>query len=123
MLYENVTDGIIRCYYDVYNTLGYGFLEKIYENAMMIKLRKAGFMCIQQPPIDVFFECEIVGSYNADIIVDTKIILEIKAGDSVHIPAHEYQLINYLKATELEIGLLLFFGKNPCVKRKVYSNN
>ena len=99
MLYENVTVEIIRCYYDVYNTLGYGFLEKIYENAMMIKLRKAGFNCIQQPPIDAFFESEIVGSYNAEIIVDAKIILEIKAGDSEHIPAHEYQLINYLKAT------------------------
>lgn len=122
MLHEEITDKIIKCYYEVYNALGYGFLEKVYENAMVIKLRSEGFTCLQQCPVEVFFMGEVVGSYNADIIVNGKIIIEIKAGDSAHIPAHEYQLINYLKATEIEVGLLLFFGKNAVVKRKIFSN-
>ena len=122
MLYEETTEKIIQCYYDVYNTLGYGFLEKVYENALLIKLRSEGFSCLQQTPVEVCYMGEVVGSYFADIILDSKIIIEIKAGDSIHIPAHEYQLINYLKATEIEVGLLLFFGKNPVVKRKIFSN-
>ena len=122
MLHEEITDKIIKCYYEVYNALGYGFLEKVYENAMVIKLRSEGFTCLQQCPVEVFFMGEVVGSYNADIIVNGKIIIEIKAGDSADIPAHEYQLINYLKATEIEVGLLLFFGKNAVVKRKIFSN-
>ncbi len=122
MLHEEITDKIIKCYYEVYNALGYGFLEKVYENALTIKLRSEGFSCLQQCPVEVFFMGEVVGSYSADIIADNKIIIEIKAGDSAHIPAHEYQLINYLKATEIEVGLLLFFGKNPIVKRKIFSN-
>ncbi|MEJ7610843.1 MAG: GxxExxY protein [Ferruginibacter sp.] len=122
MLHEAITDRIIRCYYHVYNTLGYGFLEKIYENALVIKLRSEGFICLQQPPIDVYFEGETVGTYFADILVDGKIILEIKAGNAEHIVAHECQLINYLKATGMEIGLLLFFGRKSCVKRKIFTH-
>ena len=122
MLYEDLTEKIIQCYYCVYNTLGYGFLEKVYENAMIIKLQNEGLQCIQQPAIDVFFEGHVVGSYNADILVENKVMIETKAGNSEHIEAHEYQLVNYLKATEVEVGLLLFFGKSPCVKRKMFSN-
>ena len=123
MLYEDLTDKIIHCYYEVYNTLGYRFLEKVYENAMMIKLQSIGLKCIQQPQIDVYFEGHIVGDYNADILVEGKVIWEIKAGNSDQIQAHEYQLINYLKATVMEVGLLLFFGKQTCVKRKVFTHN
>lgn len=123
MLYEALTDKIIQCYYYVYTTLGYGFLEKIYENALLIKLRSEGLVCLQQPPIDVYFEGETVGSYNADILVEGKIIVEIKAGNAENIEAHECQLINYLKATEMEVGLLLFFGRKPLVKRKIFTHN
>ncbi len=121
MLYEELTEKIINCYYEVYNTLGHGFLEKIYENALIIRLTSLGFICIQQSPIAVWFDGQVVGNYFADIIVDGKIILEIKAGNNEHIQAHEYQLINYLKATEIEVGLLLFFGKKPFIKRKMYT--
>ncbi len=77
---------------------------------------------MQQAPVDVWFERNIVGSYVADIVAEGKVIIEIKAGAAEHIPAHEYQLINYLKATEIEVGLLLYFGKKALIKRKVCSN-
>jgi GxxExxY protein len=119
-LYSDITEVIIKCYYKVYNKLGYGFLEKVYEKAMLIELQNEDFRCLQQCPIDVFYESSKVGFYIADIIVEGKIIIEIKAAENLS-EAHETQLTNYLKATEIEVGLLLNFGKKPSFKRKVFS--
>ena len=120
-LYSDITEAIIKCYYKVYNKLGYGFLEKVYERAMLIELGKEGFICLQQCPVDVYYETEKVGYYLADIIVNEKIIVEIKAAEILS-QAHETQLTNYLKATEIEVGLLLNFGKKPAFKRRVFSS-
>ena len=119
--HSDLTDKIIKAYYDVYNQLGFGFLEKVYENALLIELRKKGLFCVAQLPIEVFYEEQKVGQYYADILVEDSVILEIKAAESL-VEEHEAQLINYLKATELEIGLLLNFGKKPEFKRKIFSN-
>ncbi len=104
--YSELTEEIISCFYKVYNTLGFGFLEKVIES---------------QKSIQVIYSGEIVGKYFADIIVNNMIILEIKAND-VLVEENEIQLINYLKATNLEVGLLLNFGKKPEIKRKIFSN-
>ena len=121
MKHKELTEQIIKIYYKVYNTLGYGFLEKIYENAMMIEFRKAGITAASQSPIKVLYEDEIIGEYYADILVDDKVIVEIKATRSLALE-HEAQLLNYLKATDIEVGLLLNFGPEPEVKRKVFDN-
>ncbi len=120
-LHKNLTSKIIECYYKVYNKLGYGFLEKVYENAMMIELKRKGMSAFHQQPIEVFYEDKLVGSYFADIIVEDKVILELKAVETL-CEEHEYQLINYLKATDKEIGLLLNFGKKPEFRRKIFTN-
>lgn len=112
---------IIQCFYKVYNTLGYGFLEKVYENALYLELMNNGISCRKQVPIKVFYNETIVGEYFADIIVEDVIIIELKAAEAI-VTKHEYQLINYLKATEIEVGLLFNFGKEPKFIRKVFSN-
>lgn len=122
MLHEELTNKIINAFYTVYNTLGYGFLEKVYENAMMIELKKMGLNGSKQIPIKVFYDEFKVGDYYADIIVEDLIILELKAMERIS-ENHEYQLINYLKATEIEIGLLLNFGEKPEFKRKIFTND
>ncbi len=121
-LHEDVTKKIIQAYYKVYNTLGYGFLEKVYHNALLIELRKMGLECKSQYPIKVFYENQSVGEYFADIIVNDCVIIENKATEALA-EEHEFQLINYLKATELEIGLLLNFGKKPEIRRKIFTND
>lgn len=98
LLYKDITDQIIKAYYNVYNALGYGFLEKVYENAMIIELRKSGLNVQKQVPINVFYEEQLVGSYFADIIVENVIIVELKAAENL-CEEREFQLINYLKAT------------------------
>lgn len=118
---RKLTEKIIRVFYRVYNKLGYGFLEKVYENAMMIEFRKEGVSAVAQSPIKVLYEEAIVGKYYADILVSTKVIVEIKAAKNLLIE-HEAQLLNYLKATDVEVGLLLNFGPKPQVKRKVFDN-
>lgn len=110
------------CFYDVYNTLGYGFLEKVYENALILELKKKGISTVPQSPIHVLYDGEVVGEYFADILVQDSIILEIKATKNVH-PEHEAQLLNYLKATDIEVGLLMNFGTRPEVRRKIFSNS
>ncbi|MCK9206891.1 MAG: GxxExxY protein [Salinivirgaceae bacterium] len=120
-LYSEITSIIISSFYKVYNTLGSGFLEKVYENALFIELKKNGLFCQKQVPLTVFYEGEKVGDYFADIIVENKIILELKAAEAL-VPEHEAQLVNYLRATEIEVGLLLNFGKKPEHKRKVLTN-
>ena len=116
-----LTETIIRIYYRVYNKLGYGFLEKVYESAMMIEFRKEGIPALSQSPIKVIYEEEVVGEYYADILVDDKVIVEIKATRALALE-HEAQLLNYLKATDIEVGLLLNFGPKPEIKRKVFDN-
>ena len=121
LLHKDITDKIIKAYYNVYNSLGYGFLEKVYENAMLIELRKLGLNVQKQIPIKVFCDEQLVGQYYVDIMVEKTIIVELKATEGL-CEEHEFQLINYLKATELEIGLLMNFGKTPLFKRKIFTN-
>nr|QNO51044.1 hypothetical protein EDLMLJLI_00037 [Methanosarcinales archaeon ANME-1 ERB6] len=119
--YTELTEEIIRIFYRVYNKLGYGFLEKVYENAMMIELKKAGFPAVSQYAIKVLYEGEVIGEYYADILVENKVIVEIKAARSL-VKENEAQLLNYLKATDIEVGLLVNFGTKPEVKRKAFDN-
>jgi len=119
--YKELTEKIIKIFYKVYNELGYGFLEKVYENAMMIEFKKEGIPAVSQSAIKVYYEDEIVGEYFADILVDDKIIVEIKAARNLALE-HEAQLLNYLKATSIEVGLLLNFGPKPEIKRKAFDN-
>lgn len=121
MLHSKLTEKIIHAFYKVYNILGYGFLEKVYENALVIELQKMGFFITQQYNIKVYYDEKIVGDYFADIIVDDKIIVELKAAESLR-EEHKTQLINYLKATDKEVGLLLNFGKTPEFKRAIFTN-
>lgn len=119
--HSELTDIIIKCYFLVYNRLGYGFLEKVYENALKIELQKSGVFCVNQFPIEVYYQENKVGQYFADLIVNDSVIIEIKAAESL-CEEHENQLVNYLKATEIEVGMLLNFGKKPEFKRKVFSS-
>ncbi len=120
--YTDLTGEIIRCFYKVYNELGYGFLEKVYEKELKYELEKAGLFVERQKPIKVYYETELVGEYYADLLVENKVIIELKTAIAI-CEEHENQLINYLKATEIEVGLLLNFGKKPEIKRRVFSNN
>jgi len=119
--HTELTEKIINIFYRVYNKLGYGFLEKVYENAMMIELKKEGILAIAQAPIRVLYDNIIIGEYYADILVDDKVIVEIKAARQLA-EEHEAQLLNYLKATDIEVGLLLNFGFKPEIKRKAFNN-
>ena len=119
--YSELTEEIIKAFYKVYNTLGYGFLEKVYQNALFIELTNIGLLVEMQKKISVYYEGEEVGEYFADLMVEESVIIELKATESL-CEEHEFQLINYLKATQIEVGLLLNFGKKPEVKRKVFSN-
>ena len=121
MQHKEMTAEIINSFYKVFNTLGYGFLEKVYKNALSIELKKKGFYCERQKPITVFYDNEIVGEYYADLLINNEIIIELKACETL-ILEHEIQIVNYLKATKMEVGLLLNFGKKPEIKRKIYSN-
>jgi GxxExxY protein len=122
ILYKEYTEKIIRAFYNVHNELGFGFLEKVYENALMIELSEMGLACEKQKPLKVFYNDRIVGDYYADIIVNNCVIIELKAAENL-IEEHELQLINYLKATNIEIGLLLNFGETPTFKRKIFTND
>jgi GxxExxY protein len=117
MLHEELTKQIIACAYNVHNTLGTGFLERVYENAMMIELVDHGFEAHQQFPVPVYYKNILVGDFYADIFVESKIVVEIKAVEKLA-PIHEVQLVNYLKGTNNEIGLLINFGSSVTVKRK-----
>ena len=120
-IHVELTDKIIKCFFEVYNDLGYGFLEKVYENAMVVELTKNGLIAETQKRIEVFYKGSKVGEYYADIVVNDSVIIELKATEDV-IKDHEYQLLNYLKATDMEVGLLFNFGKKPTIRRKVYPN-
>lgn len=118
--HADLTEKIIGCAYKVYNQLGAGFIEKIYENALMIELKNAALNAQQQYPVKVYYQDILIGDYVADIVVEDKVIVELKAVSQLT-KAHEVQLVNYLKATELEVGLLINFGDQITIKRKVLS--
>lgn len=122
MLHSDITEKIIKAFYKVNNQLGFGFLEKVYENAMRIELKKMGCKVSQQQNIKVFYDSEEVGDYFADLLVDDVVIVELKAAESL-CEEHEAQLINYLKATKAEVGLLLNFGRKAEFKRKIFTND
>lgn len=122
LLHADITDKILSSFYKVYNTLGYGFLEKVYENSLMVEFNTCDFLCIQQAGIKVYYAENEVGNYFADILVENKIIVEVKAGKGEILKEHEVQISNYLKATNYEVGLILYFGEKPTFKRVVFSN-
>lgn len=122
LLHQDITDTILKSFYEVYNSLGFGFLEKVYENALKIEIEGSGLICLQQVPIPVHYKQEIVGNYFADLLVDDKVLIELKAAENICVE-HELQVLNYLKATNIEVGLLLNFGRKPEFKRKIFSNN
>ena len=121
MLCKDVTGKVLTSFYEVYNTLGYGFLERVYQNALYKELKKQGLKVEVQKEIKVFYKGEEVGTYFADMLVEDKVLLELKSVEAL-IPVHETQILNYLKATDIEIGLLLNFGSKPAFKRKVFSS-
>lgn len=114
---NETTARIIACSFRVHRALGAGFLEKVYENALMVELAKHGIKARQQFPISVKYEDQIVGEYFADLLVDDQVICELKASESIA-REHEIQLVNYLVATGLDIGLLINFGRSVAIRRK-----
>ena len=120
-LHSDLTKDIIRVFYDVYNELGYGFLESVYEEGMCLALRAEGFEGDRQIPIPVWFRGERIGDFKADLLVNKSVIVELKAARAIE-PAHESQLLNYLRATPIEIGLILNFGPQPQIRRLAFSN-
>lgn len=120
--HSEITGKIIKTFYKVYNILGYGFAEKVYENSMFLELSKLGFKVEQQKPINVFYMEKLVGEYFSDLVIEDCVIIELKANESLS-SANEAQLLNYLKATKIEVGLLLNFGQKPDYKRKYFTND
>ncbi|MCX7006168.1 MAG: GxxExxY protein [Kiritimatiellaeota bacterium] len=118
---KELTETVIGAAFKVHNTLGVGFLEKVYENALCLELRNSGFHVEQQRAIQVRYAGEIVGDYVADVVVNDVLIVEIKAVSSLD-KAHEVQLVNYLKATGIEVGLLINFGGSVEVRRRILSH-
>ena len=122
LLHKELTDIIISCFYQVYNDLGYGFLERVYQNALYYALIDKGLKCEAEKSIKVYHNSRIVGDYRADLLVENKVLLELKSSEELNL-ANEKQLINYLKATDIEVGMLLNFGKRPQFRRKIFSND
>ena len=120
LLHEEITDRIIGGFYKVYNELRYGFLEKVYENALLFELERTGLKVEGQRPIEVHYGGRVVGEYYADLCVEDSVIVEIKSAEHLS-AAHKAQLTNYLKATSLEVGLLLNFGPKPEFARKIFT--
>ncbi len=119
---EGFASIIVKSFYSVYNELGFGFLEKNYENAMAYELRNRGLHVEQQAPINVLYKKQIVGEYFADLLVEECVICELKVAKYL-LQAHEAQLLNYLRATHIELGMLLNFGLEPEIKRKLHQNS
>ena len=121
LLHKELTDKILSAFFDVYNELGYGFLEKVYQNSLYLELKARGFNVEAKKQIRVYYKGHEVGEYYADLVVEELVILELKAANSM-VVEFENQLINYLRGTDLEVGLILNFGKRPEFIRKVYEN-
>src|SRR5262245_2522366 len=119
--HTEITEQIIRAFYTVYNTLGYGFLERVYVNALLLELNKLGLTVANEVAIDVLYAGKVVGEYFADLVVNGIVIVEVKAARGLA-QEHEAQLLNYLKATHFEVGLLLNFGPKAEIKRKAFDN-
>jgi len=119
--HSGLTDKIIGVFYEVYNELGPGFLESVYANAMILALRQAGLTAEQERPVTVRFRGSVVGDFRADIVVEGVVLCELKAV-SVLDSSAEAQMLNYLRATGIEVGLLLNFGKEPKIKRFVFDH-
>ena len=122
MKHEGLTEGIIGAFFEVYNSLGYGFLEKVYENALCAEFKLRGLSYAQQLPIKVKYLGHVVGEYFVDLVVEDAVIVEVKAVRTL-LPEHGAQLLNYLKATDYEVGLILNFGPKAKVVRKVLDND
>jgi GxxExxY protein len=121
-LHQDLTEKIIKCFFEVYNQLGYGFLEKVYEHSLTLELRRNNLHVQNQVPVWVYYKTDLVGEYFADIVVNDLVILELKAAETLS-EEHEAQLINYLRATNKEVGLLLNFGKKPEIRRRIFTND
>jgi GxxExxY protein len=122
LLHGELTHEILKTFYTVYNELGYGFLERVYQNALQYELKQNGFEVDSGKAIKVYYKQIIVGEYFADLIVDKCVIVELKTCEQIS-EVHEIQLLNYLKATDCEVGLLLNFGRKPEFKRKIFHNH
>ena len=122
LLHQDLTDVIIKTFYEVYNELGHGFLERVYQNSLYLELKNKGFKVEAQKKIEVYYKGIEVGQYYADLIVDDLVILELKAADCI-VAAFENQILNYLKGTNCKVGLLLNFGTKPEFKRKIFENS
>jgi len=118
--HTDITERIIKAVYAVSASLGSGFLEKVYENALMLELAQDGLLAQQQVPLSVRYRGQVVGEFFADILVNNTVIVELKAAEAL-LPVHEVQLVNYLKATDLEVGLLINFGPKIEIRRRVCS--
>ena len=121
LLHEELTNAIIKTFYEVYNELGYGFLEKVYQNSLYLELKNKGYKVEAQKKILVYYKGVEVGEYFADLLVEDLIILELKAADCI-VKDFENQILNYLRGTNCEVGLLLNFGKKPEFRRKIFEN-
>jgi len=120
--HKDLSERIIGAFYNVYNKLGYGFLERVYENSLMIELERIGVSAKSQWPIQVYYTGKIVGEYCADILAEDEVIVEIKAVKKLALE-HEAQILNYLKATQIEVGLILNFGPQPEIVRRAFDNS
>lgn len=121
MKHSHVTEKIIASFYEVYNELGHGFLESVYEEALIIVLREKGLLINQQSRLPVWFRETKIADFEADIVVENLVLIELKAVRTLT-PSHEAQLLNYLRATDIEVGLLLNFGLKAEIKRMVFDN-
>ena len=119
--HADLTEKVIGIFYDVYNELGYGFLESIYECSLAIALQEAGLKVDRQVPIPVWFRGQKVGEFRGDMLIEDSVLLELKSARMLE-PAHEAQLLHYLKSTEIEVGLLLNFGQRPQFRRLLFDN-
>jgi GxxExxY protein len=119
---DALTEKIIGVFYSVFNELGYGFVESVYCRAMAIALDESGLQVVSEFPVPVSFHGQIVGAFRADLLVERKIILELKTADQIS-KAHEAQLLHYLRASDVEIGLILNFGQMPKFRRMEFRND
>lgn len=122
LIHKEVTEAIIGVFYEVYNELGHGFLESVYERAFQIALTARGLNVLRQIEIPVWFRGKKVGDFTADILVNECVLLELKAIRTLD-SSHEAQILNYLRATEIEVGMLFNFGIKPEFRRMVFENS
>ena len=121
LVFEGITADIIGAFYEVYNELGYGFLESVYRRALIVSLNERSLFCQSELLLTISYHGVHVGDYKADLIVESKIVVETKSASAIH-PAHELQLYNYLKASRLQVGLVLNFGPTAAYTRHVLSS-